>query len=294
MGLIRVGEEGDVQIEITVFGGSTDINPKTISESPGGRGGVCHSKDGRTIALAVEDGAEGRRGIVLRDSRQLTSVQQWKAHDKEINGLLYDTSGSYLASRCHRFLKVWNVDDQQPVTSAPIPDRFLALTDLVLLEDGFAGVYLNVSTDETGVYKVTPTDREFVTVSTLQDIGKPVHSAAISGDGKTVAAFCFQELEQAELWIYDGPSGNPLYRLHGRDTAEPDELVFAPSGSRLAGMFFDHSISVWDLKTKQIIVTFTGFCGSVVGMFFPDDDTLLVSDWRNLTVWDLTRIEVDH
>jgi hypothetical protein len=287
--VIGVDETGNYQVE-TLFDGSADINPRTISESPGGRGGICHSNDGRVIARAVEHEGEGRLAILLCDSQNLAVTQRWKAHDQEIDSLVYDASGSYLASRSHEQLKIWNADDQKLVTSATIPDRFLALTDLVGLEDGFAAVYSHVPTGREGVYKVTPTDTEFVTVSRLGDVGKPICSAAISHDATIIAALCYHDREQAEIWIYDVESGNPRFRLPGRTAAARGDMVLAPDGSHLAAFFpDDDAISVWDLKTKQKVATLSNFSYSVVGMFLADDGTFLVSDWRELTVWDLTR-----
>ena len=102
-----------------------------------------------------------------------------------------------------------------------------------------------------------------------------------------------QEREQAEVWIYDGQSGTPRFRLPGH-TAGARDLALAPGGSRLAAFFpDDDAISVWDLKTKQKVATLSNFSLSVVGMFLADDGKLLVNDWKELTVWDLTRTKVE-
>lgn len=263
---------------------------KRIDHAEDGCSALCHSPDGSVVALApVRSGSERRSSVVLLDSASLAPLQQWEAHQYEIRSLVYDASGRYLASQSDTAVKIWGVDDQQLLVSVDIPTDMETRSDLVAFENGFAAVYFTVSSEEAGVYKIGADDGDLSRVSTLRSVRRPRRRAALSRDGHIVAALFEDSDEAPELHICDAASGALLFRLDGRDLGRSGGLVLSPSAHLVAVSFWDRSISIWDLRTRKLVVTVRGFHSGPPNLFLVDDRTLIASDVHNLTIWDLTR-----
>lgn len=270
--------------------GTVSVGATSTAKSRPGYTAVCHSSDGRMIAVAPVGPKGQPHEIVLLEHLGSPPLAKWIAHEREIDCLAFDDSSQRLVSRARKEITIWDTRDHTITNSVAVPTDLLAKTALVPCQQGFAGVYINDSTKEFGVYLVSIIDGTFSPVMEFGSTTGLVRSAAISSKGKIVAAFCGQSAETAELRIYDGNSGRLLSRLGGRRMQDLESLVFSPRGSVLAASFMDHSVSVWALDRAQLIATLQYFAGVEKSVFFLDDSTLLVGDMDNITIWKLQDI----
>lgn len=84
------------------------------------------------------------------------------------------------------------------------------------------------------------------------------------------------------VWLYDTQNYDEVALL--KTTSAMETIAFSPDGSILASAGRDKSIKLWDVSTRQLIDTFTGYTDEVFSVAFSPDGTVLASgDWGEIT-----------
>ncbi|MGW5215293.1 nSTAND1 domain-containing NTPase [Streptomyces sp. NPDC004051] len=121
---------------------------------------------------------------------------------------------------------------------------------------------------------------------------EPVHSLALSPDGRTLAAHG----KDGTVRIWDLPGGRLRHTFTGLDHS--GVAAFSPDGRTLAvaGVGGDEAmICLWDPATGRKLGTFTVPDGSVGGMAFsPDGRTVAASSPAAVRVWDVATGRTRH
>ena len=117
------------------------------------------------------------------------------------------------------------------------------------------------------------------------------HTVAFSPDGKAVVAArnTLSERGVFILTIWDTVSGKeigcmPEDKEHIEHTGGISGLVFSPDGVMLATASWDHSIRLWDFKTRRRILTLKGHLSEVSAAVFSPDGHNLVSGAKDGSV----------
>lgn len=94
------------------------------------------------------------------------------------------------------------------------------------------------------------------------------------------------------VWDISGPEPRQLARFEDHDGAV-NAVAFVPGSNWALSAGDDGTVSVWDLKTRQLVHRFSGHEGKVVGLAVSEDGHWAVSaSWdRTARLWDLKRLE---
>ena len=108
---------------------------------------------------------------------------------------------------------------------------------------------------------------------------------------KWLAALAFDDISSpgnSTVRVWEAESGRELLTI--ADTSL-QYVSFSPDGTKLATSYVDGTIKVWDIQTKQAIMTFvSGYQGWLNMVFFSPDGSKLVANDTGvevIIVWDL-------
>ncbi len=117
-------------------------------------------------------------------------------------------------------------------------------------------------------------------VGTMKGSEYEITSAAISGDGKTIAAACGDKLR---LWDVERGGRNRI--LLGTPHSA-SLLAFSPDGSKIACGGRDRDITIWDVQSGRRLRILYGIGGIYSLSFSPDGSRIIATGLSNAQVWD--------
>ncbi len=117
-------------------------------------------------------------------------------------------------------------------------------------------------------------------VGTMKGSNYEITSAAISCDGKTIAAACG---DKVRLWDVERGGRNRIL-LGGPHSASL--LAFSPDGSKIACGGSDREITIWDVQLGRRLRILYGIGGIYSLSFSPDGSRIIATDMSSAQVWD--------
>jgi uncharacterized delta-60 repeat protein len=117
----------------------------------------------------------------------------------------------------------------------------------------------------------------------------PVHSIAISPDGKILAASSESEFDKpSKIQLWDMQTKFEILTLSGHQK-EIKSIVFSPDGKMLAAGSSDKTIKLWDVSTWRELTSIKGHTGQITSVAFSPDSKLLASGSfdRTVKLWEI-------
>ena len=114
-----------------------------------------------------------------------------------------------------------------------------------------------------------------------------IHDLAFSPDGRILAAGGGSPSEEGQVELLSWPNGVSRGVLSGHEDSVT--AVAWSDDDKLATASLDHTIAVWDLKTRKVVQRLNGHSKGVTTLSFLEDGTRLLSGSldNNLRLWDL-------
>jgi WD40 repeat protein len=222
---------------------------------------LAFSPDGKTLASAGADGA-----VCLWDTATGKRDRKLSVHEGPVTVVLFGPDGSVLVIATPTDVSVWSAQGRL-LYRLPLKTRGKP----ALSADGR---WLAVNNDGNVHVRDARTGRERCVIAT----GRSVRGLALSPDGSLLAV---PLAEVSLVRLYDVATGK---KLRTYESGENNALVaaFAPDGKRLATADEGNSVSVWETRSEEAVVSFTSAQGdAVIGLSFTDNGkalTLLHND----------------
>ncbi|KAG8701936.1 hypothetical protein FRC11_011806, partial [Ceratobasidium sp. 423] len=205
----------------------------------------------------------------------------FKGHATRITSVAFSTDGTYVASGSNDCtIRIWSSHD------VAIPGRQLAghtyqVTSVAFSPKGMRMV--SSSLDYTlrvwDIFSGT-------TILTLHGHCGPVLLAQFTPDGGNIISFSLYALEpnpQCEIFIWDASSGSLCGKHSDPQFHQIKSIAISPEGDCVAGSV-NHSISVWDRKTGELVAGPFKGREEIRSIKFSDDSTRIISVSENQTV----------
>jgi WD40 repeat protein len=221
---------------------------------------------------------------IATKSANITPSKTLTGHADSIWSLALSNDGHILISgSADKTIKVWNVDDGQPLFT------LTGHTDVVrAIALGYDGQTI-ASGSGDGTIKLWDVRTQGLT-STLP-ASSPVWSVAISRDGQTLISGS----EDGSIKIWDVPTGRLLRVINGH-IGRVFSVAISPDGEIFATGGLDKTIKFWNLRTGEQLRTITAHQDAVRSVVFSRDGERLASgSWDNtIKIWNRHSGELIH
>ncbi|RPI78927.1 MAG: WD40 repeat domain-containing protein, partial [Chloroflexi bacterium] len=259
---------------------------------------VALESNGRYLATAGHDGIV--KLWTMPEGRELFTLS---AHNGPVWDITFSPDGQSLASAgADNIARVWDIraslassnnsarlelsghDDQSSSLGNQPGIRQVAFSPdgETLLTAGADGIIKlwNINTgQETGVFKFEPT-RYGV---------RGVTSAAFSPNGEQLAALT--EGPEAMVRVWEVETGEKLFEASRHVEMDASfDLEYSPDGKHLAISGLNITITIYDVLSRQVVSTITGYKSAVMGIAYSHDGFFLATSHAEGTVkvWNLT------
>lgn len=296
--------------------GPAQVSPEhmaTLSANAGAVWSVTFDPQGKTVAMAVEDGT-----VRLWNLSDQSVTATLNAHRGNIWSLKYSHDGQLLATAGDDgLIKFWSPPQSESISTLENPN---AVRGIVFSNDDqhlFAGSKegglrtWNLKTADASVeanqlgtiyaIAVSPNNETVATAGSdkivrlwnaktltqklpLEGHTAPVYGVTFNRDGRRLASAGWDRT----IRIWDTGSGMLVKSWSGH-SGDIWSIEYSPDGSRLASGGTDGSVKVWDAESGKLLKTLSGHENAVHSISFNQSGTQLASGGRDGTVriWNL-------
>jgi WD40 repeat protein len=260
-----------------LFGGSeiaklrdrSDINKKTVLNSPGSHGGFfsfAFSPDGKFVAGgtgAIKDAESGKvvggGETVLWDASSGQLVRTLGSHGEGVTWVAFSRDGATLASASedNRLIKLWSLPSGRLQQSRTLPIDVGDVKNLILGPNGSNIVIVVKKPTQEG----TPSEYEALvwdarTGNVKWKLPRSNSSmVALSPDGSTLAAYIIifkdRKLVSQEILICNAQTGQVVSKMDPGRNSPSGALAFLPDGKTLAGLAY-RAVLLWNVSTGEL------------------------------------------
>jgi Tol biopolymer transport system component len=245
---------------------------QTLQGKAGPVWSVAFAPDGRTVALALDEGV-----VKLFDTADGRVVGTLEGHEGPVWSVEFSPDGKTLATASDdATARLWDLAGGKAEKILRHED---SVRHLAFSRDGKR----LVTGSRKGRVQVWDLATGEATVQTPAH-GGVVMGAAFSPDGKTVAAGGSDKV----IRLWDAATGGLQQTLKGHDGAIYS-LAFSPDGKLLASGSWDHTVRLWDVVSGNSLAPLEGHTQDVWGVAFSPDGRMLASasEDRTVKVWDV-------
>ena len=247
---------------------ATRTNFATLEGHTKGVNDLTFSPDGTTLASGSEDNT-----VKLWDVAAGRSIATLQGHRSRIYSVTFSPEGNTLASGAWPEVKLWDISTKRNIATLPEPDDVYSVafspdgtTLASVIDGGMVKLWDISSQNSTALFE----DKD------LMDF--PI--AVFSPDGETLVS------GGSNIKLWDTESGENIATLQGPGhIGYAWSLAISPDGTTLAAGFFDATINLWNLKTRQYTTSLKGHVrNDVWSLAFSPDGATLVSGARDETI----------
>ena len=244
---------------------------------------VAYSPDGKRIASGSEDYTikiwDAQKGSVIYTLKNefKHAMDSTATFVEEVDKVVFSNDGKYLLSTSHMFdhsIKVWDVKNGTLYNTL---NTDASVRDVVYSSDGKEIISVlwqgKIDTWDAQTWKRIKSNR-------IVDV---LECAAISPDGRLLA------LGSYGIKVFDMQSDSVIMTLNGH-TKPIEALSFSADGKSLLSASDDHTIRLWNLKTKKQTRIWEGHRWEVNSIcFLPDGERFVsTSNDGDVRIWDIS------
>jgi eukaryotic-like serine/threonine-protein kinase len=206
---------------------------------------ISFSPDGKMVVTGSKD-----RTARILDAQTGCEVVTLRGHTNEVRTAAFSPDGRMVVTGADdRLVKFW--DPASGLDFATLKSHTSEVFSLAFSSDG-----KKLATSDTGNNTKIWNVAQAMEFSLLKPFvarpsGEKLYSLAFSPDGKTLVSAG----DSVRLW--DVLTGRETSLLKGHTTVVR-AVAFAPDGKTLATASADSTVKIWDSRTKQVMLTFTG------------------------------------
>ncbi|KAK2778994.1 hypothetical protein FQN52_002663 [Onygenales sp. PD_12] len=223
---------------------------------------VAFSPDNKLLAAASDN------HVKLWDLRTKEPCGVFEGHTSTVNLVRFSPNGQFLASTSYNSdIKLWD-----PMSSGLAKNNDSRIDRVNFLGDG--DYIASISSENIAELRDPSTGASVFQIPDMVDCRDKI---SFSPAKKLLA---YTEDDTIKLW-------NILRHKYYAQLEGDDEVIamaFAPNGLSLASSYGDHTIIVWDLKTKTRRHLLKGHSGDVTELVFSSNNQALVSGSKDHTV----------
>jgi WD40 repeat protein len=199
-------------------------------------------------------------------------------HESSVVSVAITPDGTKIVSGCHDLtIKIWDMKTGKELHN--LTGHSSLIQELAITPDGtkiVSGGY-----DKKVKIWDVQTGKELFS---LDDLSGFVNGVAITPDGAMFVS-CIDDT----ITVWDIETGQDLYTFSDDSFHRIEGVTITPDGTKIVSYDAHYTIKVWDIRTREILLTLTGHTSFVRGIAITPDGTKIVSasdDWT-IKVWDI-------
>ncbi len=149
------------------------------------------------------------------------------------------------------------------------------------------GIIFTSSSDNGAIHTVYAADYSTAESLLSLDVGGQIDVLAINPNGNEFAVAMFNGVKGYDIRLWNILEGRQEVISYGQ-TSRITDMAFSPDGKLLVSANMDNIVSLWDLKTRQLLGILEGLSEPVYEFIFSEDGKQIASSSSDdIRIWDV-------